>query len=171
MTPADHGPRAAAQFDVRWIDVWAGFAVAVGATAVLGPLVLYLSGNAWWVSVVSVLAVGAGAAVAGLRAKQIEPLNGALLMALVFATEATIAFVGEVMEWVPEPLPGLPVGDSTIFFVSPLGQLAFAVAGSLFGGWWATRTPASAGADDLAVGSRDDPSGGTDVEERESDDC
>lgn len=170
MTPADHGPRAAAQFDVRWIDVWAGFAVAVGATAVLGPLVLYLSGNAWWVSVVSVLAVGAGAAVAGLRAKQIEPLNGALLMALVFATEATIAFVGEVMEWVPEPLPGLPVGDSTIFFVSPLGQLAFAVAGSLCGGWWATRSPVSSRAEDWRVSSDDELAGGTAPEEGMSND-
>ncbi len=170
MTTAGPGPRDATPFDVRWVDVWVGFAVAAGATAVLGPLVLYLSDNSWWVSVVSILAVGAGGAVAGMRAKQIEPLNGALLMALVFTVEAAIALVGEVMEWVPEPLPGLPVGDSTIFFVSPLGQLAFAVAGSLFGGWWATRRPAPAGAEDSPVSSQDDPSGGTDAEEGKSDD-
>lgn len=168
MTAAGPGPRDATPFDVRWVDVWVGFAVAAGATAVFAPLVLYLSDNSWWVSVVSILAVGAGGAVAGMRAKQIEPLNGALLMALVFATEGTIAMIGEVMEWVPEPLPGLPVGDSTIFFVSPLGQLAFAVAGSLFGGWWATRRPASDRVEHLPGNSHDDPPGGSGAEEEEA---
>ncbi len=152
-------------FDVRWTDVWIGFAVAVGGTAVLTPVVLYLTDNVWWVSVVAVLAIGAGATIAGLRAGQIEPLNGALLMALFFLTEATIAMVGEAMEWLPEPLPGLPVGDSTFFFVSPLGQLAFAVAGSLLGGWLATRRYASARAEDSSESADDSRMGGDRQEE------
>jgi len=122
--------------------VWIGFAVAAGGTAAAAPLVLAASNNVWWVSAVAAVAIGAGATVAGLRARQIEPLNGALVMALFFVTEAVIAMFGEMMEWLPEPLPGLPVGDSTFFFVSPLGQLVFAVAGSLLGGWWATRRDA-----------------------------
>lgn len=159
-------PRAARDqpFDVRWIDVWIGFAVAAGGTAILAPPVLYLSDNVWWVSVVAVLAIGAGATIAGLRAGQIEPLNGALLMAVFFVVEATVAMVGEAMEWLPEPLPGLPVGDSTFFFVSPLGQLVFAVAGSLLGGWLATRRHASARAED-AFGSADDSRAGGDGQE------
>ncbi len=170
MSGVSPGPHVAAPFDVRWIDVLYGFAVAVGGTVALAPLVLYLTGNVWWLSVASVLAVGAGGATAGIRAKQIEPLNGALLMAFVFATEATIAMIGEALEWLPEPLPGLPVGDSTFFFVSPLGQLASAVAGSLWGGWWATRSPTSSRVHDSPVSSNDEPSGGTASEEGMSND-
>ena len=130
-------------FDVRWTDVWIGLAVAVVATAALAPAVLRLDENVWWVAVVAILSIGVGATVAGMRAGQIEPLNGVLLMAVFFVGETTILLVGEAMEWLPEPLPGLPVGDSTFFFVTPLGQLLFAVAGSLLGGWWATRGPAT----------------------------
>ncbi len=126
-------------YDVRRTDVWIGFAVAVAGTAVATPAVLLVDANVWWVSVIAALAIGAGAAVAGIRARQIEPLNGVLVMAIFFVVEAGILMVGEATEWLPEPLPGLPVGDSTFFFVSPLGQLAFAVGGSLLGGWWATR--------------------------------
>ncbi len=143
MTAEQPHPDPVQAFDVRRIDVLIGFAVAAGSTAVLAPLVLAVSNNVWWVSVVAALAIGAGAAIAGLRAKQIEPLNGALLMALFFVAEAAIAMIREVMAWLPEPLSGLPVGDSTFFFVSPLVQLVCAVAGSLLGGWWATRRHAA----------------------------
>lgn len=139
MTIEQPRPARVPPFDVRRGDVWIGFAIAVGGMAVFAPLILAATRNVWWVSAVAAVAIGAGAAVAGLRAKQIEPLNGALVMALFFVAEAVIAMLGEMMEWLPEPLPGLPVGDSTFFFVSPLVQLVFAVAGSLLGGWWATR--------------------------------
>ncbi len=126
-------------FDVRWTDVGTGLAVTVVGTAVLTPIVLLLDANVWWVSAVAMLSLVAGGIAAGLRAGQIEPLNGALMMAFFFIAEITILLVGEAMEWLPEPLPGLSRGDSTFFFVSPLGQLLSAVAGSLLGGWWASR--------------------------------
>jgi len=158
-------------FDVRWRDVWSGYAVSVVVTAVLGSLVLLLDENVWWLSIVSMVALVAGGSAAGFRAGQIEPLNGALLACVYFGTEAAILMVGTAMEGtavgLPDPLPGLAIGDSTFFFVSPLGQLASAVSGSLLGGWWAQRRliPQPAPGDALSSASADDSSGGSDASE------
>lgn len=124
---------------MRWTDVAAGLAVTVVGTAVLTPIVLLLDANVWWVSAAAMLSLAAGGIVAGLRAGQIEPLNGVLVVAVFFITETAILLVGTAIEKIEDPLPGLTLGDSTFFFVSPLGQLLSAVAGSFLGGWWASR--------------------------------
>ncbi len=126
-------------FDVRWTDVGAGLAVTVVGTAVLTPIVLLVDANVWWVSAGAMLSLAAGGFVAGLRAGQIEPLNGVLVVAVFFIAETAILLVGTAIEKIEDPLPGLTLGDSTFFFVSPLGQLLAAVTGSLLGGWWASR--------------------------------
>jgi hypothetical protein len=160
--PTERKPEAVTLSDVRWRDVWSGYAVSVLGTAVLGALVLLLDENVWWVSVVTMVALVAGGSVAGFRARKIEPLNGALLACVFFGTEAAILMVGTAMEGtavgLPDPLPGLAIGDSTFFFVSPLGQLVSAVLGSLLGGWWAQRRgvfPTPSG-DALPSGDADD---------------
>ncbi len=169
--PVKRKPGPGILFDVRWSDVWSGYVVSVIVTAVLGALVLLLDENVWWVSIVSMVALVAGGFVAGFRARQIEPLNGALLACVYFGTEAAILMLGTAMEGtavgLPDPLPGLAIGDSTFFFVSPLGQLASAVIGSLLGGWWAQRrlTPQPARGDGPSTASADDSFGGSDVSE------
>ncbi len=169
--PSEHKLESGVLSDVRWRDVWSGYAVSVIAVAVLGGPVLLLDENVWWISIVSMVALVAGGSVAGLRARQIEPLNGALLACVFFGTEAAILMLGTAMEGtavgLPDPLPGLAIGDSTFFFVSPLGQLASAVLGSILGGWWAHRTlaPQPAGGEALSSASADDSFGGDDVAE------
>ncbi len=169
--PVKRKPGPGILFDVRWSDVWSGYVAAVVCTAVLGALVLLVDENVWWVSIVSMVALVAGGFVAGFRARQIEPLNGALLACVFFGTEAAILMLGTAMEGtavgLPDPLPGLAIGDSTFFFVSPLGQLASAVLGSILGGWWAHRTlaPQPAGGEALSSASADDSFGGDDVAE------
>ncbi|MCH7946156.1 MAG: hypothetical protein IIC73_09125 [Armatimonadetes bacterium] len=153
--------RLARPFDVRRTDVAAGLVVTVIGTTALTPVVLVLDANVWWVSAVAILSLAAGGFVAGLRAGQIEPLNGVLVVAVFFIAETAILMVGTATEWLPEPLPGLTQGDSTFFFVSPLGQLAAAVAGALVGGWWATRgTAASPEANEAPAGDSSDRSPG-----------
>ncbi len=166
--PVKRKPGSGILFDVRWRDVWSGYAASMVGTAVLGGLVFLLDQNVWWVSVASMVALVAGGFVAGFRARQIEPLNGALLACVFFGTEAAILMIGTAMEGtsigLPDPLPGLAIGDSTLFFVSPLGQLASAVLGSLLGGWWAHRrlAPQSARREALSSASADDSSSGSD---------
>jgi hypothetical protein len=167
--PSDHRPGSGILFDVRWGDVWSGYAVAAIVTAVLGTLVFLLDQNVWWVSVASMVALVVGGSVAGFRARQIEPLNGALLICVFFGTEAVILMLGTALEGtaigLPDPLPGLAIGDSTFYFVSPLGQLASAVLGSVLGGWLAQRrlAPQPARGEALSSASDDDSSGGSDV--------
>ncbi len=167
--PVKRKPGSGILFDVRWRDVWSAYVASVVGTAVLGALVLLLDENVWWVSIVSMAALVAGGFVAGFRARQIEPLNGALLACVFFGTEAAILMIGTAMEGtaigLPDPLPGLAIGDSTFFFVSPLGQLASAVIGSLLGGWWAQRrlAPQPARGEALSIASDDDSFGGSDV--------
>ncbi len=169
--PSERKPEAGILSDVRWRDVWSGYAVSVVGTAVLGALVLLLDENVWWVSVVAMVALVAGGSVAGFRARQIEPLNGALLACVFFGTEAAILVIGTAMEGtfigLPDPLPGLAIGDSTFFFVSPLGQLVSAVVGALLGGWWAQRrqVPHTVPSDALSSAADDDSVSGSHVSE------
>lgn len=123
--------------DVHWRGVAIGYGVSVGGTLLLGGLLLLWDRNVWWMAIGGGAALLIGGFIAGLRATQPEPLNGAFLAALYFVTVVMALFVGTALEALPDPLPGLPIGDSTFFFVWPLTQLAAAVAGSLLGGWWA----------------------------------
>ena len=89
----------------------------------------------WWVANWGLIFLFIGGFIASFVAKTAEPLNGAFTAVLYFATAALITFAGEFLGTLPDPLPGLPRGDSTFFFVWPLGQLVAATLGTVLGGW------------------------------------
>lgn len=138
------GTRDSGQAGERWSAPWGRVLVALGlslgGTVVLGGVLFLLQPNVWWIALAGLLSLfGAGAYLA--RATQTpEPLYGALLAILYFGITAGALFGGTLAEALPEPLPGLEIGDSTFFFVWPLLQLAAAVAGCVLGGLRARRS-------------------------------
>jgi hypothetical protein len=133
----DHpdSPRAR-NADIAWRAVCAGYAIAVlGTLAMGGGGILFATKGMWWVAVWGTLSLFFGALAAGIFARTAEPLNGAFIAVFYFATVALTVFVGEFLAVLPDPLPGLPRGDSTFFFVWPLAQLASGTLGAVVGGW------------------------------------
>jgi hypothetical protein len=103
-------------------------------TAVVGGSLLLLGQNVWWLALGGLLSLFLAGAWLGRQAREPEPLYGALLAVLYFGLVAGILFGGELAEALPDPLPGLAIGDSTFFFVSPLLMLLASVVGSVVGG-------------------------------------
>jgi hypothetical protein len=133
----DHpdSPRAR-NADIAWSAVCAGYAIALlGTLAVGGGGILFAAKGMWWVAVWGTVWLFVGAMAAGLLARTAEPLNGAFIAVFYFGTVAFAIFVGEFLAVLPDPLPGLPRGDSTFFFVWPLAQLASGTLGAAVGGW------------------------------------
>jgi hypothetical protein len=123
------------QQDIAWVAVWGGFTVALLGTLAGGIWAFAIAGKgAWWVANLGTLSLFCGALLAGWRAGTAEPLNGAFIAVLYFATVTLIIFVGEFLAVLPDPLPGLPRGDSTFYFVWPLAQLAAGTIGAIAGG-------------------------------------
>ena len=121
--------------DVRWRDVWVGFGAAVAVTLLLGTsLFLMVEQNVWWLALAGVLGLVAGGWLVGRRRGRSDALGGTLVAILYFATVLVVLIGGTLVDVLPDPLPGLPIGDSTFFFVWPLAQLAGAVVGALLGG-------------------------------------
>ncbi len=123
--------------DIAWRAVWAGYALAVAGTAILGGLLFLSQPNVWRVALAGLVSLLVSGFVAGWKARTAEPINGALIAVAYLATTASVLFGGEILGVLPEPLPGLPRGDSTFFFVWPLGQLVSGTAGASLGGWLA----------------------------------
>lgn len=122
--------------DIAWQAVCAGYAIALlGTLAAGGGGVVFAAKGMWWVAAWGTVFLFAGALAAGFLAKTAEPLNGAFVAVFYFATAALGVFVGEFLAVLPDPLPGLPRGDSTFFFVWPLAQLAGGTLGAAVGGW------------------------------------
>lgn len=117
-----------------WRELWLALALGLTGTAVLGAPALFLLGSVWWLAVAGLFSLSVAGAYLGIRLGEPEPLNGALLALLYFAVVVIVLFLGSAALVLPEPLPGLEIGDSTFFFVWPLLQLAAAVAGSVVGG-------------------------------------
>lgn len=111
-----------------------GLAISVVGTAVLGGLLFLVQESVWLMSLGGLVSLAGGAAYLGWRAGEPEPLYGALLAVLYFGVVVGILFGGELAEALPDPLPGLAIGDSTFFFVTPLLMLAASVLGSVLGG-------------------------------------
>jgi len=125
-----------AQRDIAWPAVGLGYAVALGGTLAAAGLGLSTAGKGmWWVANWGALSLFIGAAAAGFAARTAEPLNGAYIAVLYFGTVTLAVFGGEFLGVLPDPLPGLPRGDSTFYFVWPLEQLAAATLGAMAGGW------------------------------------
>lgn len=128
------------QRDVDWRGLGWALLLAAGGTVVLGGGLLAAAHSVWALAAGGTLALVAGGWLAGYRLGRPELLVGATLGVLYFAGVVAVLMGGSVLEALPEPLPGLPVGDSTFFFVWPLSQLLAAVAGGLLGGWHAARS-------------------------------
>ncbi|MFQ5593709.1 MAG: hypothetical protein ACE5HA_06135 [Anaerolineae bacterium] len=131
--PAE-GETAAIEPDFHWRQIWLGFGLSLAITLVLGLPITAMSGTAWWLAWTGVAGLFISAAVVARRAGTGEPLNGAMLAVLYFAVVAVIYLVGQALEALPDPLPGLPADDSTFFFVWPLAQIVAGTLGSAVGG-------------------------------------
>ena len=130
------GSQRVANRDIAWAAVWIGFAIALLGTLAAGTWTFAFSGKGtWWAANAGALCLFCGAVVTGYRARSAEPLNGAFIAVFYFSTAAAAIFGGEFLGVLPDPLPGLPRGDSTFFFVWPLEQLAAGTLGAAAGGW------------------------------------
>ncbi len=126
--------------DIAWREVLAGYAFALVGTAFAGGWGFAFGGQGmWWLAYWGLGFLVIAGALAGYLAKSSEPLNGAYIAVLYFGTATLAIFAGEFLGVLPDPLPGLPRGDSTFFFVWPLAQLVAATLGSMLGGWLAAR--------------------------------
>ena len=125
----------------RRLPVYVGIALALGVagTAVLGGALLLLLDNVWWLALGGLLSLFGAEVYLGWQSRESEPLYGALLAVFYYGLVVGGLFGGELAERLPDPLPGLSIGDSTFFFVSPLLMLVASVAGTVLGGRW--RTP------------------------------
>ncbi len=135
MAQNDRRAKAESPRDIAWGAVWLGYGIALAGTLIAGAWGLfYANEGLWWVAERGMVFLFIGGLVAGVAARTGEPLHGAFIAAFYFGTATIVIFVGEFLGVLPDPLPGLPRGDSTFFFVWPLGQLVAATLGVVIGG-------------------------------------
>ncbi len=120
--------------DVNWGAVWRGYALSLAGTLALGLPLFLVERNVWLIALAGSLSLFAGGFLAARRAKTSAPLNGAFVGVIYFATTTAVILLGTITERLPDPLPGLPRGDSTFFMAWPLVQLAASTLGALIGG-------------------------------------
>ncbi len=128
-----HHQRKALQ-SAPWGYIWAALAISILGTGLFGGILFLIDQNIWWVALAGVDFLIIGGFYIGWRSGESEPLYGALLAILYFGLVLAILFVGTLLEALPDPLPGLSIGDSTFYFVLPLLQLVGGLMGSLAGG-------------------------------------
>ncbi len=114
----------------------AALGISMAVTAVLGGMLFLLQQNVWLIALGGLVSLLAGGAYLGWKSREPEPLYGTLLAILYFGIVVGILFGGQLTEALPDPLPGLAIGDSTFFFVTPLFMLVASVVGSVLGGRW-----------------------------------
>lgn len=120
--------------DVTWKDVWTGYLIALVGTAAFGGAVLVsMKPNMWRFAAASVLALVIAGFWVARGSDRWEGLSATLVTILYFVTVSIILILGMMYEFLPDPLPGLPRGDSTFYFVWPLAQLLGAVVGATLG--------------------------------------
>lgn len=117
-----------------WREVLVALGISLLGTLLLGGPLLVLLDNVWWLALAGVASLAAGGLHLGWRTAEAEPLHGAVLAIAYFAFVVAVLFSGTLADWLPDPLPGLVIGDSTFFFVWPLLQLAAAVVGTVASG-------------------------------------
>ncbi len=137
MSPSQAAP-AAKPRDIDWGSIWRGYAISLAGTLALGLPLFLLERSVWWVAAAGVLSLFGGGFAAARRARTPEPLTGAFVGVVYFATFAAIIFFGALTESLPDPLPGLPRGDSTFFMAWPLAQVLASTLGAVVGGRSAT---------------------------------
>lgn len=118
--------------------------LSLAGTAFLGGGLFAWQQNIWWFASGGILSLFGDGFYLGRKSREAEPLHGTVLSILYFATVAAVLFGGELFEVLPDPLPGLAIGDSTFFFVWPLLMLLAAVTGYILGGRATKRHQATA---------------------------
>ncbi len=120
--------------DVHWGSVWIGYGIAVAGTLVLGAVAFWATYLVSHIALGRAVALYLGGAIAARRLRAAQALNGAFIGLLYFAATVAVIFSGVMTERLPDPLPGLPLGDSTFFFVWPLAQVLASTLGAILGG-------------------------------------
>lgn len=120
--------------DINWRAIWKGYALSVAGTLVLGLALFLLEPNAWLVAAAGTLSLFAGGFLAARKAGTAEVLNGAFVGLVYFTTVVVIVFAGAILDILPDPIPGLPKGDSTFFMAWPLLQLLAVSIGAMVAG-------------------------------------
>ena len=134
MTPQAREQRARVNtWSVPWQQVLVALGISLAGTVVLGSLLFLSLQNVWWIAIAGLVSLFCGGFYISRASGVSEPFFGTLLAILYYAVVVGILFGGTLTEILPEPLPGLGVGDSTFFFVWPLLQLAAAVSGNAAG--------------------------------------
>ena len=134
MTKRDKQHQRRALQSAPWGYIWTALAISILGTGLFGGILFLIDQNIWWVALAGVVSLIIGGFYIGSRSGESEPLYGALLAILYFGLFLAILFVGTLAEALPDPLPGLSIGDSTFYFVLPLLQLVGGLIGSLAGG-------------------------------------
>lgn len=120
--------------DVVWQDVWVALGIGLGGTIVLGGILFAIFGASMWVlAFASIIALMVGGYRLGSRSGRWEGIAASLVTIFYYAIAALVIILGFMFEVLPDPLPGLPKGNSTFYFLWPLLQLASVIAGSVIG--------------------------------------
>jgi putative membrane protein (TIGR04086 family) len=117
--------------DINWGAIWRGYALSLAGTLVIGLPLFLVEHNAWLIAAAGTLSLFAGGFAAARRAKTAELLNSAFVGLVYFTTFVAFIFLGAISDKLPDPLPGLPRGDSTFFMAWPLVQLLASTLGGL----------------------------------------
>ena len=143
MTTAEQEQQAAAAGTTPWRELGIALLLSLAVSAVIGGGLLMALDNIWWGEAAAVASVFAGAFYVARSSGEPEPMHGTMLVAAYFGVAVAVIFAGSAPTplpgpipdlQIPDPLPGLELGNSTFFFVSPLLLLAGGVAGSVAGG-------------------------------------
>lgn len=120
--------------DISWKAVWLGYFLGLIITLAVGAPVVLVSKSTWLLGLAGLGALfGVGILVGAKAGSRTAVINGALVGVLYNLTVVLALFVGWFFELLPEPLPGLPQGNSTFFFAWPLMQFAASVVSAIVG--------------------------------------
>lgn len=127
---------------IRWRSVLISLATSLIGTGLIGGILLLVGQSMWWVLLGGSASIFVSGFYMGRRAGEPDPLSGSLLAVLYFSLLVVVLFLANLAEEELaaslqlrlDPLPGLAIGDSTFYFVSPLLVLVSGVAGSVLGG-------------------------------------
>ncbi|MBI4329681.1 MAG: hypothetical protein HY673_00185 [Chloroflexi bacterium] len=128
--------------DIQWKSVVLGYAIGLMGTLVVGlPLLLIMEGSRLMALAGSVSLLIGGLVAGRWAGRSLAVVNGALMAILYNFTVSIAFFVGSFLQLLPEPMPGLPQGDSTYFFAWPLLQFAIGILSSILGSRFAASGP------------------------------
>lgn len=120
--------------DIRWRVVWLAYFIGFLITLAVGLPLLIAVENSWLLALAGLSGLLTGGFVVGRKmGRQLAIINSALMSILYNFTVALVFFVGWFLQLLPEPLPGLPQGDSTFFFAWPLAQFVVSVLAAIWG--------------------------------------